>query len=99
MNTEIRSLDEIAQEIKSYLERIRENEGYTMDDMANYLEINSLTFRNAIYKNVWSDLIVLILKLKGVIPPELCYEYRKSLEKEKIKRRKERRITHDPYED
>lgn len=99
MNTEAKTMKEIAIEIKSYLERIREAEGYTIDDLANYLEINSLTFRNAIYKNIWSDLVVLILKLKGVIPPELCYEYRKALEKEKIKRRKERRFSHDSYDD
>ena len=85
---EIRSIPEIAKEIKYYIESIRDSEGYTLDDLAAYLEINSLTLRNALYKNNWSDLVVTILKLKGVILPELCYEYRKSLEKEKRQRRK-----------
>jgi hypothetical protein len=84
----IRNISEIAKDIKHYIECIRDAEGYTLDDLAAYLEINSLTLRNALYKNNWSDLVVTILKLKGVIPPELCYEYRKSLEKEKRQRRK-----------
>lgn len=87
MNT-IRNLQEIAKDIRHYIESVRDAEGYTLDDLAAYLEINSLTLRNALYKNNWSDLVVTILKLKTVIPPELCYEYRRALEKEKRLRRK-----------
>lgn len=99
MSNTAATIEEIGQEIKAYLERVRELEGFSMDDLANYVEINSLTFRNAIYKNKWSDMLVTILKLKGVIPPDLCYEYRKAIEKDRILKRKQRRYDDDSHED
>lgn len=99
MKNEARTMYEVGLDIKGYLEKVREMEGFSMDDLANYVEVNSLTLRNAIYKNNWSDMLVTILKLKNTIPPELCYEYRKSAEMERILKRKERRFNHDSNED
>lgn len=85
MNTERKKLSE---EINNYLEKVRHLQGWTIDDLANYLEIGSLTVRNALYKKQWSDMAVTILKLKNVIPEKLAYDYKKALEREKIEERK-----------
>lgn len=79
---------ELALKIKLSLENIRHQQGWTLDDLANYLEINSLTLRNCLSTMKWSDLVVTILKLKNVIKADLANDYKRSLEREKIERRK-----------
>ena len=78
----------LGQEIKTCLDELRRHEGWSIDDLASYLEINTLTVRNSISRGSWSDLIITILKLKNAIPEELAYEYRKEIEREKIEKRK-----------
>lgn len=79
---------ELAKKIREHCEKLRQIEGWSVDDLASYCEINSQTFRNALYRGNWSDLVVTILKLKHVIPEDLAYSYRKDLQREKIERRK-----------
>lgn len=67
---------------------MRLKQGWTIDDLANYLEINSLTLRNALHTCAWSDMAVTILKLKKTIPEELAFSYKKAMEREKIEKRK-----------
>lgn len=89
MKAKERTSLEVGREISECLEEVRQSQGWTVDDLANYVEINSMTLRNSLYKAKWSDLVVTILKLKTVISPDLAYEYKKALEREKISRRKE----------
>lgn len=67
---------------------LRHKRGWSLDDLASYLEINTLTVRNSLSRGVWSDLVVTILKLKNAIPEALAYDYKRALEVEKIEKRK-----------
>lgn len=92
---------ELAKKIREHCDKLREIEGWSVDDLASYCEINSQTLRNALYRGKWSDLVVTILKLKHVIPEDLAYSYRKNLQREKIERRKtagKKEAFHDPNE-
>lgn len=85
-----RERETLGKDISGCLKEIRVREGWSIDDLSNYLEINNLTIRNSLSRNVWSDLVVVILKLKNVIPEALYHEYRKEIEREKIEKRKQR---------
>jgi hypothetical protein len=78
--------------IRDSLDRLRVEEGFTVDDLANYLEINSLTLRNLLNTCNWSDMCVTILKLKHAIQADLAYEYKRECEREKIRKRKDETI-------
>ena len=75
-------------EIRNLLDELRRHNGWSIDDLASYLEINTLTVRNSLSRGLWSDLVVTILKLKQTIPEKLAYEYKKATEREKIEKRK-----------
>lgn len=78
----------MGEEIKKSLHRIRHHQGWTIDDLARFLEINSMTVRNSMWSCNWSDLVVTILKLKKTISEDLACDYQKALERERIERRK-----------
>ena len=79
----------LGKEIKHCLDELRRHEGWSIDDLASYLEVNTMTVRNSLSRSSWSDLVITILKLKNAIPEGLAFEYKKTLEREKIERRKE----------
>ncbi len=89
MSTEREKLGRL---IKDSLDRLRIVEGFTIDDLANYLEINSLTLRNLLNTCNWSDMCVTILKLKHAIPDDLAYSYKRECEREKMRKRKDEAI-------
>lgn len=88
MNKSDTKLVQLANQIKDSLDLVKEREGWSMDDLAYYLEINSMTLRNSMSKIYFSDMMVIILKLKKAIPESLAEEYRLELERYKINERK-----------
>jgi hypothetical protein len=82
--------ERLGAKIKDCLEQVKIKEGWTVDDLAYYLEINSMTLRNSLSRCLWSDMIVTILKLKNAIPESLAQEYKQALERERIDRRKKK---------
>lgn len=79
-------------EIKICLDELRHAKGWTIDDLAQYLELNSLSLRNMLSRKNFSDMVVTIMKLKHAIPETLAYEYKKSTEREKILSRKKHNL-------
>lgn len=81
--------DKIGLEIKRFLDDLRLHQGWSIDDLAKYLRINTLTVRNSLSKASFSDLVVSILIWAKAIPEELGEKYKSEIEREKIKRRVE----------
>jgi len=88
MLKQITELRRVGIEIKDCLEKVKAKEGWTIDDLAYYLEINSMTLRNSLCRVQFSDMMVVILKLKHAIPEKLADEYKVALERERIELRK-----------
>lgn len=84
-------LERYGLEIKIHLEKLRHLKGWTIEDLAYYLDVKYLTLRNSMHTCNWSDLLVTILKWAKAIPEKLAYDYKRALERERMDNRKKHR--------
>lgn len=80
--------EKLAKKITDTLKDLRKHQGWSIDDLAGFLDVNSLTVRNAFARNTWSELLATVLKWAKVIPEDLYHDYKKAIEREKIEKRK-----------
>lgn len=84
-------LQTLGLKIKKCLELVKRKEGWSFDDLAYYLDVNIMTLRNSLCRFQFSDMFIVILKLKNAIPEKLAEDYRAALERVKVERRRAKR--------
>jgi len=82
------TITELSALISECLRAVQRGNGWSIDDLSGYCEVNYTTMRNALARATYSDLLVTILKLKKLIPDDLAFEYRKALNRSRMERRK-----------